>query len=65
MSEFIPSGAFTVPRSRAHVWVRNGQPTLTIIADAPDDLSLDWPESNGALMIFDSSFELTVTVVPS
>ena len=63
-SEFAP-GRLTVAQSKhqAHVWVRDGKPTLTIISDAPSDFSCSWPEGNGPLLVFDSSFEVTVTVV--
>lgn len=62
--DFSPDGLVLVPRQpRAHIWVRDGRPTLTIISDADDTFGIDWPEQNGPLMIFDASFDVTVTVV--
>lgn len=63
MSELRPDHMTLVPpRSQAHVWVKDGKPTLTIITDAPEG-GINWPEDSGALLVFDSSFDVTVTVV--
>lgn len=52
------------PRKQARVWVRDGVPTLTIITDVGDDFSASWPEGSGPLLVFDSSFDVSITVVP-
>lgn len=50
-------------RPKAHVWVRDRRPTLTIITDAEEGISLNWPEDSGALLVFDAGYDVTVTVV--
>jgi hypothetical protein len=63
--DFHPDRVVFMPlRPRAHVWVRDGVATLTIITDAPDDFSIDWPEDAGPLIVLDSSFDVTITAVP-
>lgn len=63
-AEMRPDRMVVMPsRSHAHVWVKDGRATLTIISDAPHDIALDWPEDAGPLILFDSSFDVTVTAV--
>lgn len=54
--------ALVPSRPQAHIWVRDGRPTLTIITNAPAG-GMHWPDDSGPLLLFDDSFDVTVTVV--
>jgi hypothetical protein len=60
------SRAVLMPRRpQAHVWVREGRPTLTIITDADEGVGFNWPDDAGPLIVFDASYDVTLTAVQS